>query len=42
MKHNEIWAAAGTPHSVFKLTPKQLAQITKGKIANLKVSSKNL
>ena len=42
MKQDEIWAAAGTPHSVFKLTPKQLVQITHGKIANLKVSSKNL
>ncbi len=25
-----IWAAAGTPHSVFCLTPKQLAGLTHG------------
>lgn len=42
MKCNKIWAAAGTPHSVFELTPEQLLQITDGKIVNIKVSSKNL
>ncbi|MCV2883682.1 YbaK/EbsC family protein [Aestuariibacter sp. AA17] len=26
----EIWAAAGTPHSVFRLTPEQLSELTKG------------
>lgn len=31
-----IWAAAGTPHSVFQLTPDQLRQITKGQIASIK------
>jgi prolyl-tRNA editing enzyme YbaK/EbsC (Cys-tRNA(Pro) deacylase) len=25
--HDEIWAAAGTPHAVFRLTPAQLQQI---------------
>jgi prolyl-tRNA editing enzyme YbaK/EbsC (Cys-tRNA(Pro) deacylase) len=27
----EIWAAAGTPHAVFKLTPQELTAMTKGK-----------
>jgi prolyl-tRNA editing enzyme YbaK/EbsC (Cys-tRNA(Pro) deacylase) len=29
----EIWAAAGTPHSVVKLTFNDLAELTKGKVA---------
>ena len=29
-RHNEIWAAAGTPESVFRMTPAQLQQITAG------------
>ena len=29
-RHAEIWAAAGTPESVFRMTPQQLAQITGG------------
>ena len=32
MNHSEIWAAAGNPHSVFKLTPLQLEEISRGKI----------
>ena len=32
MKYGEIWAAAGTPHAVFKLTPADLAKITRGKV----------
>lgn len=30
-----IWAAAGTPHAVFRLTPQQLVHITKGCIAKI-------
>jgi len=30
MQYEEIWAAAGTPNAVFKLTPKILVEITKG------------
>ena len=30
MRHEEIWAAAGTPESVFRMTPAELAQITGG------------
>lgn len=36
MQYEEIWAAAGTPHAVFKLTPKILAEITKGCIVSIK------
>ncbi|HHX77649.1 MAG TPA: YbaK/EbsC family protein [Firmicutes bacterium] len=36
MQYEEIWAAAGTPHSVFKLTPKILAEVTQGKIVSIK------
>ena len=36
MQYDEIWAAAGTPNAVFKLTPKILAEITKGSIINVK------
>ncbi len=28
--HAEIWAAAGTPESVFRMSPQQLQQITTG------------
>ena len=29
-QYQEIWAAAGTPHAVFKLTPDELTRITEG------------
>lgn len=32
----EIWAAAGTPHAVFKLTPSDLAKMTGGQIISIK------
>lgn len=32
MPYDEIWAAAGTPNAVFKLTPQQLVLITDGRI----------
>lgn len=35
MKFKKIWAAAGTPHSVFKLTPQQLVDITNGKVIDI-------
>ena len=31
-EHEVIWAAAGTPHAVFKLTPKDLAEMTGGQV----------
>jgi len=38
MQYGEIWAAAGTPNSLFKLTPEQLVQVTGGQVAEVKVS----
>jgi prolyl-tRNA editing enzyme YbaK/EbsC (Cys-tRNA(Pro) deacylase) len=36
MALSEIWAAAGSPHSVFRLTPHDLQRITQGQILALK------
>jgi prolyl-tRNA editing enzyme YbaK/EbsC (Cys-tRNA(Pro) deacylase) len=36
LQYDEIWAAAGTPHAVFKLTPEDLKMITSGKIISVK------
>ncbi|HOJ92992.1 MAG TPA: YbaK/EbsC family protein [Dictyoglomaceae bacterium] len=35
MKYEFIWAAAGTPNSVFKIKPEELVKITKGSIISL-------
>lgn len=35
MQYDEIWAAAGTPNAVFRLTPEQLRQITAGKVVKI-------
>jgi len=35
LKHGEIWAAAGTPHAVFKLTAEDLLKITQGKVVTV-------
>jgi len=32
LKHGEIWAAAGTPHSVFKISAESLVRITRGNV----------
>src|SRR4030042_1359310 len=34
-KYEEIWAAAGTPHAVFKLTAADLLRITQGEVVNI-------
>jgi prolyl-tRNA editing enzyme YbaK/EbsC (Cys-tRNA(Pro) deacylase) len=34
-KYDEIWAAAGTPHAVFKLTAEDLVKITRGKVVKI-------
>jgi prolyl-tRNA editing enzyme YbaK/EbsC (Cys-tRNA(Pro) deacylase) len=31
-----IWAAAGTPNAVFRLSPRDLVDVTGGKIGDLK------
>jgi prolyl-tRNA editing enzyme YbaK/EbsC (Cys-tRNA(Pro) deacylase) len=36
MELSEIWAAAGSPHSVFRLTPQDLVRVTQGQILALK------
>ena len=33
--YDTIWAAAGTPHAVFKLTPNELKQMTGGTIVSI-------
>jgi prolyl-tRNA editing enzyme YbaK/EbsC (Cys-tRNA(Pro) deacylase) len=36
LKLQGIWAAAGTPHAVFPLTPAELVTLTNGKVADVK------
>ena len=36
LKFDEIWAAAGTPNAVFKLTPDELQKITAGEVVAVK------
>ena len=36
LQYTEIWAAAGTPHAVFRLSPSDLLKITGGNLTNLK------
>ena len=35
LSYPEIWAAAGTPNAVFRLTPAQLVELTGGRVASL-------
>jgi prolyl-tRNA editing enzyme YbaK/EbsC (Cys-tRNA(Pro) deacylase) len=37
LKFELIWAAAGSPHAVFQLTPAQLVEMTAGTVANIRV-----
>lgn len=36
LKYEEIWAAAGSPHAVFKLTPSDLIKMTGGRVTSIK------
>ena len=36
MRFAEIWAAAGTPNAVFKLTPDELKRMTGGRVLGIK------
>lgn len=36
LKYEEIWAAAGTPNAVFKLTPSDLIKMTEGRVVSIK------
>jgi prolyl-tRNA editing enzyme YbaK/EbsC (Cys-tRNA(Pro) deacylase) len=35
LQYDEIWAAAGTPHAVFRLTPDELIRITSGTLVDI-------
>ena len=37
--YSEIWAAAGTPHAVFRLTPQELCELAAGQVVELKAAS---
>jgi prolyl-tRNA editing enzyme YbaK/EbsC (Cys-tRNA(Pro) deacylase) len=37
LSFDEIWAAAGTPYAVFRLTPRELLHITGGRAGDVKV-----
>lgn len=36
LQYDEIWAAAGTPYSVFRLTPKDLGKMGQGVVVRIK------
>jgi prolyl-tRNA editing enzyme YbaK/EbsC (Cys-tRNA(Pro) deacylase) len=36
LQYSEIWAAAGTPNAVFKLTPSDLVRMTEGRVIGIK------
>ena len=36
LKYEEIWAAAGSPHAVFKLTSSDLIKMTGGRVTSIK------
>jgi prolyl-tRNA editing enzyme YbaK/EbsC (Cys-tRNA(Pro) deacylase) len=35
LQYSEIWAAAGSPHAVFRLTPQQLQTLTAGEVVEI-------
>jgi prolyl-tRNA editing enzyme YbaK/EbsC (Cys-tRNA(Pro) deacylase) len=35
LQYEEIWAAAGTPHAVFQLTPADLQKMTGGQVVSI-------
>jgi prolyl-tRNA editing enzyme YbaK/EbsC (Cys-tRNA(Pro) deacylase) len=39
LQYREVWAAAGTPDSVFPLTPEALVRLTNGQVVDLKEPS---
>ena len=36
LQYAEVWAAAGTPHAVFRILPAELARASRGKVAAVK------
>jgi prolyl-tRNA editing enzyme YbaK/EbsC (Cys-tRNA(Pro) deacylase) len=41
LAHDEVWAAAGTPRDVFAVSPRDLARVTGGTVARLKVGDEH-
>jgi prolyl-tRNA editing enzyme YbaK/EbsC (Cys-tRNA(Pro) deacylase) len=41
LQYGEIWAAAGTPNAVFKLSPEDLVRMTAGKTVRVKSWNEN-
>jgi prolyl-tRNA editing enzyme YbaK/EbsC (Cys-tRNA(Pro) deacylase) len=39
LQFSEVWAAAGTPNAVFRLTPQDLVRLTGGRIADIALSA---
>jgi prolyl-tRNA editing enzyme YbaK/EbsC (Cys-tRNA(Pro) deacylase) len=39
LQYDAIWAAAGTPRAVFRVTPVELQRITRGRVVSLKALS---
>jgi prolyl-tRNA editing enzyme YbaK/EbsC (Cys-tRNA(Pro) deacylase) len=39
MAHDVIWAAAGTPNAVFRLTGEQLLRMTAGELADVSLTT---
>lgn len=35
LRFDQAWAAGGTPHTVFPLTPDELVRITEGRVADV-------
>lgn len=40
LHYDRIWAAGGTPNSIFPLTPAELVRITAGQVAHVKVDAR--
>lgn len=36
LTYNELWAAAGTPFAVFRITPQDLVKITQGRVVSVR------
>lgn len=36
LQYDEVWAAAGTPHSVFPITPAELVRVSGGQVVDIK------
>ena len=42
LQYETVWAAAGTPHHVFPITPADLVRVTNGTVADLKEPAAHL